>query len=225
MNRFDSILCQRISPPWRQILGFPTRIFCISGTIHNKLLLIISDIIKFRILLIRWRLRPPPSQTAVCHRAGNVWNLYAEGQNAFPRKFRAVILFHVSKEPCCLLQAMQICGKRWPFFFKKRFYLHEPARASNDCRYGDLEIAKYWAANIYGGHVSRQMSSVGYSAENNFCLDWEMFLFPRDRFKPGSRRTLCRMHFTVVKLPFRHLLSGVIAYHCINRPSVEKSEV
>jgi hypothetical protein len=32
-------------------------------------------------------------------------------------------------------------------------------------------FAKYWAANIYGGHVSRQMSSVGYSAENNFCLD------------------------------------------------------
>jgi hypothetical protein len=25
--------------------------------------------------------------------------------------------------------------------------------------------------NIYGDHVSRQMSSVGYSAENNFCLD------------------------------------------------------
>ena len=39
-----------------------------------------------------------------------------------------------------------------------------------------------------------QMSSFGHAAENRFCLDCKMFL-PNDRFKPGSRRTLCRIHY------------------------------
>ena len=38
------------------------------------------------------------------------------------------------------------------------------------------------------------MSSVGHAAENRFCLDCKIFL-PNDRFMPGSRRTLCRMHY------------------------------
>ncbi len=40
------------------------------------------------------------------------------------------------------------------------------------------------------------MSSAGYAtqAESRFCLDCKMFL-PSNRFKPGSRRTLCKMHY------------------------------